>query len=125
MYTLPNELHSWLDHFMERIHLPTILRTLFALIVCVGIVGNLINLIVFGNAKMRKSSVFRFLFYMSTIDLAILSMCGAETFFSMVFNIDLRVYKVFFCKFNTFLAYFLLQARNLFSMSITILSELF
>jgi hypothetical protein len=123
MYILPNELHSWLDHFMERIHLPTILRALFALIVCVGIVGNLINLIVFGNAKMRKSSVFRFLFYMSTIDLAILSMCGAETFSSMVFNIDLRVYKVFFCKFNTFLAYFLLQARNLFSMSITVLSE--
>ena len=115
--------YTWLDETLERIHLSAILKIIFALIICIGIVGNTINLMVFGNVKMRRTPVFRFLFYMSTIDLAILVMCGAETFFSMVFNIDLRVFHVFFCKFNSFLTYFLLQARNLLSMGITILSK--
>ncbi len=117
--------YSWLDEILERIHLSIILKILFGLVICIGIVGNTINLLVFGSVKMRKTPVFRFLFYMSTIDLAILIMCGVETFFSMVFNIDLRVFRVFFCKFNTFLTYFLLQSRNLFSMAITILSKLY
>ena len=105
--TMLTSKYSWLDEILERIRLSIILKILFGLVICIGIVGNTINLLVFGSVKMRKTPVFRFLFYMSTIDLAILIMCGVETFFSMVFNIDLRVFHVFFCKFNTFLTYFL------------------
>ena len=112
----------WLKEFLERINLVLILRILFILIIITGIIGNVINIMVFSKKKMRKLATFRFLLYLSIIDLIILVMCGVETFFSVAFNIDLRVFHMLFCRCNTFLAYFLLQTRNVLSMAITILS---
>ena len=101
-------------------NMENLLQTLFFAVILVGIVGNMLNILVFSRRSMRKSLSFRILLYLSVIDLTILSLCAVETFSNIAFNFDMRVFSVFFCKFDTFLAYFLTQARNIVSMGITI-----
>ena len=96
------------------------MRIVFVIIIFLGIVGNVLNIIVFAQKNMRKSFTFKLLLCLSLIDLVILIMCALETVTEFIFEVDIRLLSGFFCKLDTFLAYFLLQSRNVFSMSITI-----
>lgn len=49
-----------------------------------------------------------------------LTQTGVELFLKYSFGIEMRELSVVFCKLNTFLSYFLMQTRNIFSMSITL-----
>jgi hypothetical protein len=69
---------------------------------------------------MPKSLTFKLFLYLSTIDLAFLTQAGIELLLKHVFAIELRETSVVFCKLNTFLAYFLMQARNCFLANITL-----
>ena len=100
-----------------------LLNILFVIIIMGGVAGNIINLIIFWQKKMQKSIIYRFVFHLSFVDLVTLVICGTETFLSMVFEIDLRVYSIVLCKCNTFLAHYLLQMRFDLTLSLQILTQ--
>ena len=49
-----------------------ILRIVFAAVLVMGIKGNLLNIIVFSQSKLRKSLVFQLILCLSFIDLGVL-----------------------------------------------------
>jgi hypothetical protein len=47
---------------------------LLILLICIGLIGNVSNLIVFSKKSMRKTSTFKFLLYLSALDLKFFSL---------------------------------------------------
>ena len=95
----------------------------FMSLVCLGILGNLINVIVFSMKKLRKSFSFVLISRLSLIDMIILAVSLFDMLFETNFNTDIRTASKLFCKMDTFLAYFLLHARNIIFMTISIESK--
>jgi len=100
-------------------------RFVFASIIIIGLTGNLLNILVYSKANVRKSLTFQLLLSLSITDFIILFLCGFETSIEYQFEIDLRAYSLIACKLDTFLAYFITQTRNFLSMAITIESKIF
>ena len=98
-------------------------RLLFVIIICVGILGNLTNVLVFSRKNLRCSFTFRLIFYLSLIDLLILVLYAFESTLESQFEINIRVEWRVFCKIDTFLAHFLLHTRNILSLAILINSK--
>ena len=97
-----------------------VLKSLFASILVIGVVGNALNILIYSKTKLRKSLTFRFFLCLSITDFVILLLCAIETSIEYKFGFDLRSSFLISCKFGTFLAYALTQTRNLLSMGITI-----
>jgi hypothetical protein len=101
------------------------LKFIFASIILFGLIGNLLNIIIYSKANIRKSSLtFQLLLSLSITDFIILLLCGIESSIEYQFEIGLRAYSLIACKLDTFLAYFLTQTRNFLSMAITIESKI-
>jgi hypothetical protein len=96
----------------------------FIVILCLGILGNLINVIVFSLRDMEKSFTFVLISRLSFIDMIILVVCLSEMLFELYFNADIRIFSVFLCKIDIFLVHFLLHLRNIIFMTIAIESKL-
>ena len=76
-----------------------LLTTLIAILI-IGVFGNILNLIVFGKKKMRKSSTFRFLFYLSCSDLCVLLIAVTDVLIKNTIQFEIRSYSLFSCKFH-------------------------
>ena len=62
----------------------TILITIIlAIIISIGLFGNLLNIIVFSTKPMRINSTFRYFFYLSIIDLLVLLVCATDSLFTI------------------------------------------
>jgi hypothetical protein len=99
------------------------IQYLFAILIGVGLIGNFVNMLIYCNAKMRKSLTFQLLIGLSITDFIILLLCGVESGIENKFDVDLRAHSIIACKLDTFLTYFLTQTRNLLSMAITVESK--
>lgn len=75
--------------------------------ICIGLFGNTMNLIVFGQKQMRKNSTFHFLIFLSLIDILILTICSSNSLLSYGYNIEVKQFSNFTCKLYTFLASYL------------------
>ena len=83
-----------------------------SVIIIVGIVGNLLNIYVFSHKSMRKNTTFRYLFYLSIIDLLVLLVATVDALFTFGFFIMIRAYSNFLCKTHTFMTYLLTQMSS-------------
>jgi hypothetical protein len=96
----------------------------FALIVLViiiiGLIGNTLNLIVFSHRTMVKNSTFNFLFYLSIVDMLVLSVCTSDTFLTYGYYILIRSYSIYICRIHTFLTYFLTHMSSIVLMVVSI-----
>jgi hypothetical protein len=113
-----------MDKILKKVSLNYVFEMSYSIIIVIGILGNATNILVLSRKTMRKSLTFQLYLYLSIIDLAFLTQTGTELFLKYLFQIEMREISVVFCKLNTFLSYFLMQTRNVFTMSIT-LSYLF
>lgn len=77
------------------------------LLISVGLFGNVMNLYIFSKKTMFKMSTFRLLFYLSMIDLFILSFCTSDALLTFSFKIQIRSFSTFACRFHTFITYLL------------------
>ena len=75
------------------------------LIICFGLIGNTLNLIVFGKKNMRKISTFRFLFYLSFIDFLVLLIGASDMLVRHAYQFEIRTYSNAFCKLHTYMTY--------------------
>jgi hypothetical protein len=92
----------------------------FLIIILIGVIGNLTNILVLSKKSMLKSLTFKLFLYLSTMDLFFFTQKGIELLVKYSFATEIRETSVVFCKLYTFLSYFLMQARNVFTMSITL-----
>jgi len=98
-----------------------IINGAFVALIFFGIIGNSLNMIVFGKKIMRDHLTFKILLVLSTIDFVILIFCATEAVLNFFQNINIRDFHVVICKVDSFIFYYFTQTRNFFTMSLTIL----
>jgi hypothetical protein len=89
-------------------------------IVIPGIIGSILNIVVFSKKSMRKVSTFRFLLYLSITDLLVLSVCVSDLALQDVFDIDIRRFHWIICRIQTFNIYFLTHINSTILMAISV-----
>lgn len=88
--------------------------------ITIGVVGNVLNLMVFSRRTMRHISTFRFLLYLALTDLLVLVFCASDVILKFGYQIEIRSYSTLICKFHTFLTYFLTHSSSIILMVISI-----
>jgi hypothetical protein len=89
-------------------------------IILVGLFGNLMNLKVLTNKEIRKVSTFRFLLYLSVIDIMVLIICAIDSALTYGFDIEVRLMSSAICKIHTFFTYFLTHMSSIVLMCVSI-----
>jgi len=110
---------------MDAIHLTSLINNIFGITIIIGIIGNLVNILIFTQKRMLKSFTFQLILHLSIIDFFILFLSGIETIAQLKFKIDVRLIASFGCKIFIFLSYFLLNVRSICLMAIVINSKNF
>ena len=90
------------------------------IIIMVGLFGNIMNLKVLANKEIRKVSTFRFLLYLSIIDIMVLIICAIDSVLTYGFNIEVRQMSSLICKIHTFFTYFLTHMSSIVLMCVSI-----
>jgi hypothetical protein len=99
----------------------TILVTItLSFIILIGLFGNILNLIVFSHESMKKISTFRYLFYLSLIDILVLAVCASDSLFTYGFFFMIRMKSNFACRVHTFFTYFLTHMSSVLLMIVSI-----
>lgn len=89
-------------------------------LVIIGIFGNILNLIILRRRKFKDQSTYKYLFYLSIIDILILLTCTTYAFLKYEFNLELRLYSEIFCRLHTFTVYFLTHLSSILLMVVSI-----
>ena len=98
---------------------PRILRPFALICLFIGSIGNSLSFIVFTQKQLRTHSTFRYLAYLSIVDLIVLYVGLGQLIIRDFFHIDIREQNLFLCKFHTFVTY---VATHLSSWILTIVS---
>ena len=97
-----------------------LISLILAMVILIGVFGNMLNLIVFSNKTMRKKSTYQYLFYLSAIDLLVLMTCTTDSLLAYGYFIMIRLKSSLICKIHTFLTYFLTHMSSLIHMIVSI-----
>ena len=84
---------------------PRLTRPFAFICLFIGSIGNSLSFIVFTQKQLRTHSTFRYLAYLSVIDLIVLYLGLGNLILRDYFLFDLREHNLFLCKFHTFLTY--------------------
>ena len=90
------------------------------IIICIGLIGNSLNLIIFGKKKMRKVTTFKYLFYLSLNNLLVLGVGATDVLMSNIFQFEIRSYSNAMCKLHTFFTYVVTHSANLIQAAVNI-----
>ena len=96
------------------------LTIILFLIIFIGVIGNVLNVFVFGKKCMRSVSTFRFLLYLSIINLFVIIICTFDDLMSFGFKIQIRLHSTLACKFHTFMVSWLPQMSSVVLMIVSI-----
>jgi hypothetical protein len=90
------------------------------IIIFIGVFGNVINIFVFGKKCMRSVPTFRFLLYLSIINLFVILTCTFDDLMTFGFKIQIRLQSSLACKLQTFMVSWLPQMSSLVLMIVSI-----
>ena len=98
----------------------TKITVLLTIVIVIGVVGNLMNLIVFSHKALRNKSTFKYLHFLALIDIFVLLIGAGDSLTTFGFSATLRLYSAFTCKIHSFLTYFLTDMSSLVLMIVSI-----
>jgi hypothetical protein len=90
---------------LSDIYDPRLTRPFAFICLLIGSIGNSLSFIVFTQKQLRTHSTFRYLAYLSVVDLIVLYLGLGNLILRDYFSFDLREQSLFLCKFHTFLTY--------------------
>ena len=92
---------------MEQKYASDLLKMIFSpLLLCLGLIGNIISIVIFREKSMRKHTTFRYLTLLSIVDLCSLYIGCTQIMFDVYFDIDFRLLNELSCRIQSFLVYF-------------------
>jgi hypothetical protein len=94
--------------------------TLMIIVILIGVCGNVMNFIVFGQKSMRKLTTFYCLLYLSAIDLLVLCVCSTNALLTYGFEIEIKNYHNWMCRFYSFSKNFLHHMSSVILMFVNI-----
>jgi hypothetical protein len=96
------------------------LDIIFLIIIIIGILSNIVNIAIFSSKNMFKMPTFRYLFYISIIDLSILLICATDSLVIHRFDFEIRLVSTSICKIHVFLTYYLTHLSSMMLMIVSI-----
>ncbi len=97
----------------SKILMQKIKAAILLFIIFIGIIGNLLNLVVFRKKSMFEISTFKLLFALSLNNLLVLGIGGSDVIMASVLSFEIRNYSIGFCKFHTYLTYVITHASSM------------
>ena len=88
-----------------KILIQKIKSIILIIIITIGLIGNSLNLIIFGKKNMRKISTFKFLFCLSANNLLVLAIGATDVLINNIFQFEIRTYSMELCKLHTYFTY--------------------
>ena len=95
-----------------------IINSVFLAILITGLVGNVLNMIVF--KRMTKNLTFKILLFTAIIDFVVILLCLTEVCLNFKRVMNVRDLHALICKFDTFFFFYLTQCHNFLIMTLTI-----
>ena len=95
-----HEIQSYFDYFDPRFP-----RWLTIVLLFIGIFGIVLSLIVFCHESMKKNSVFKYLAYLSIVDLFVCVLGLGDMIAISYLKFIIRNYSIVFCRLHTFFLY--------------------
>ena len=105
---------------MESNENSTVSSFFLIIVIITGLFGNTLNMIIFSQKPMRKNSTFRYLFYLSVIDILVIIFCATETLLTHGFRIKVKEISTYTSKISTFMEYFLTHESSIVLMIVSI-----
>ena len=96
-------------------------RILSPILLVLGLTGNLMSIYIFStNQSMRRKVPFRYLIYLSILDLLVLIFGYGHTAILVYTNVDIRLMNNAMCKAHSFFVYLLSQSSSLVLVSMSL-----
>ena len=93
------------ESYMDYID-PNFPKSLFIILVLIGVSGNLLSLAVFQSSTMKSNSIFTYLAYLSVVDLFVIVFGLGDLILISYAGFVLRDYSIILCRAHTFITYF-------------------
>lgn len=90
---------------LSDIYDPRLTRPFALICLFIGSIGNSLSFIVFTQKQLRTHSTFRYLAYLSVVDLVVLYLGLGNLLLRDYFDFDIRERSLWLCKFHTYLTY--------------------
>jgi hypothetical protein len=102
------------------INISDYLSLIHLILICIGVIGNGINIAIFAQKEIRKMSTFRLLLYLSIIDLLVLLISATDSLITYKLEFQIRLQSNLACKLHTYLTYFLTHLSSVVLMLVSI-----
>ncbi len=100
------------SNLMNKICIPALL--------VIGTFGNILSIVIFNKKSLKEYSTFQYLSLICVIDLCVLYTGCGQIWIEQLFQIDIRTINNFFCKFHSFLVYYLTHFSSMLLASMSI-----
>ena len=92
------------SNLAETAFVTNLIISFLAATIIIGTIGNLFNILIFSKIYMRRVSIFRYLLYLSIVDLLVLLICAPDAVLRYYYEIEIRQYSNIICRIYSFLS---------------------
>ena len=113
----PNSFNISLD---SKLLIQKVKSIVLTIVICIGLIGNSLNMIIFCRKTMRKVTTFRYLFFLALSNLLVLCVGATDVLMSNIFHFEIRYYSNVMCKMHTFFTYVATHCASLIIVAVNI-----